>query len=70
MRIELDESIVTLGQRQANEQDAHDRLRKYLVSALATLQDDDLTVPDGWENLIHDLECALATAHAVAEKVY
>ena len=69
MRIELDESIVNLGQRQAKEPDAHDRLRNYILSAAATLQDDDLTVLDGWENLIYDLECALATAHALAERV-
>jgi hypothetical protein len=70
MRIELDESIVKLGQRQAKERDANDRLRNYIASALSTLQDDDLTVANGWENLIHDLECALATAHAIAETVY
>ncbi len=70
MRIELDEAIVKLGQRQANERDAHDRLRRYILSAAATLQNDDLTVLDTWENLIYDLECALATAHALAERVY
>jgi hypothetical protein len=70
VRIELDESIVKLGQRQAKERDAHDPLRNYLLSAVATLQNGDLTQPDAWENIIHDLECALATVHALAESVY
>jgi hypothetical protein len=44
------------------------RLRSYIASAAATIQADDLTSPDAWENLIYDLQCALAVAQAKARR--
>ncbi len=63
------DAIVKLGQRMASEPDAQAKLRNYITCALATLLHDDLTVTDGWENLVYDPECSLALANALAAKV-
>jgi hypothetical protein len=65
----LDPRIAALGRRLAQERDSTQRLKGYLTSALATLTHDDLTCPDAWENLIYDVECALAVATACAARV-
>jgi len=57
-------SLDELGQRIAKEPHPDDKLLNYIISAAATVQDDDLTSPDAWENLIYDLECALSVAMA------
>jgi hypothetical protein len=48
-----------LGKRIAKEPHAIDKMFQYIRSAAAA-EADDLTCPDAWENLIYDLECALA----------
>jgi hypothetical protein len=60
----LDKTMIKLGQRIAKEPHANDKLLNYIFSAAVTVQGDDLTMPDAWENLICDLECALAVAMA------
>jgi hypothetical protein len=56
-------SLDELGKRIAKEPHATDKMFRYIRSAAAA-EADDLTSPDAWENLIYDLECALAVAMA------
>jgi hypothetical protein len=67
MPTNLDDSTIKLGQRIAKERSGTDKMFQYIRSAAAA-EVDDLTMPDAWENIIHDLECALAVAQAMARR--